>query len=128
MTVVERQHESVLVHANAPLRMRAEFRDGNGAGEQLERTALAILHPGRGRERENGALAAEIAGQFEVAQRDGNRRWICQCGSVGGGQRREHYLAEQSEQDGWSGLWVENNSHRGPLNVGFGSRQSRGAP
>ena len=89
---VEGQDESVLVHANAPLRMRAELRERNGAGEQLERTALAILYPGRGRERENGAFAAEIAGQFEVVQRDGSRRWISRGESVGcvgdGGEQR----------------------------------------
>ena len=98
---VEGKHESVLIHANAPLRMRAEFRECNRAGEQLERAAFAILHPGGGGEREYGPFAVEIAGEFEVVQGDDSRRRVrlhrgIGCASDDGNQRGEKQSGSDS--------------------------------
>ena len=74
--VVEHGDEAVLLDPDAPLRMRGGVGERDRAGEQVERAALGVLHPRGGGEGEGGLVAAEVADQLEVVERDRGRRRI----------------------------------------------------
>ena len=69
-----------------PFLARINAGERNRAGQQFQRAALGVVHPGRAREGEGRRLAAQIARQFEIAQgdRSGRRRQ-----QEGGSHRRE---------------------------------------
>jgi len=62
---LEPENEAILVSTDPPLRMRADFRKGHGAGENLQRASFWILNVRGGGQGEGGLLAAEIAGRMK---------------------------------------------------------------
>ena len=86
--------------------MRAEFGERDRAGKQIERAALGVLDLRDGGERERGAVAAEIAGQFEVFEGD-------VAGGCGG--RRDRSGRGAAEGDAGAARWKDNGSDGGSL-------------
>ena len=98
--MIEHRDEAVLLDPDAPLRVRGRVGERDGAGKQVERAALGILHPRGAGQGEDGLVAAEIADQLEVVEGDGGRRRIR--GRVSGGH--ESQSAEEQEESFHKGL------------------------
>ncbi len=67
---VEGRNEPVLFRTDCPIRMRADFRERDRAGQQFERTARRIFHAHISGERERCDVATQIANELEILQRD----------------------------------------------------------
>ena len=86
--MVEHRDVTVLLHPDAPLRVRRGVGERDRAGQQVERAALRAFHPRGGGQGEVGLVAAERADQLEVLKRDRGR----------GRTRRRVCRAHENEQ------------------------------
>ena len=63
---VEPRDEPALVGVHVPLLVRGDAGQRHRAGQQFQRAAFGVVHPGVAGQGEGRHVAAEIAGQLEV--------------------------------------------------------------
>ena len=85
-SVIEFDQKSVLFRVDAPLLVRVDIRQRDGAGQKFQRAAFGIFNVRRSRQCERRLLAVKITNKLKILQRDVISNWRSSVYRSGGHQ------------------------------------------